>query len=86
MFTEEILYKNSRTGTTAFYFVPNKTNADIPILEEPAYLVFNNFNQPYHFSTFSGKEIWSLETVNGYNLNTLLSSVTTNYITGYSVS
>jgi len=86
MFTEEILYKNSRTGTTAFYFVPNKTNADIPILEEPAYLVFNNFNQPYHFSTFSGKEIWSLETINGYNLNTLLSSVTTNYITGYSVS
>jgi len=86
MFTEEILLKKSRTGTTVFYFVPNKTPEQISLLEEPAYLVFNNYNQPLYFENYSGKEIWKLNNVNNYNLNTLLSSSTNNYVTGYSFS
>lgn len=86
MLTEEILYKNSRTGTTAFYFVPNITPAQVPELQEPAYVVFNNYNMPIFYATYSGKEIWKLEDVNNYTINVQLSALTNNYITGYSVS
>ena len=77
MFTEEILYKNSRTGTTAFYFVPNITPAQVPDLQEPAYVIFDNYNIPISFGTYAsgGTEIWKLENVNGYNINVLISQL-----------
>lgn len=87
MIQEEILHKTSRTGTTVFYFVPNITPAQVPLLEEPAYVIFNNFNMPIFYSTFNGKELWKLEEVDSnYYLNVELSSVTTSYLTGYSTS
>lgn len=87
MLTEEILHKTSRTGTTAFYFVPNVTPEQVPILQEPAYLIFNSANVPITYGTYSGQtQPWILETVNDYELNLQLSSVTTNFITGYSVT
>jgi hypothetical protein len=86
MIQEEILLKKSKTGTTVFYFVPNVTPAEVPILEEPAYVILNSYNQPIFFSTFNGRDLWKLETENDYLLNVELSSVTTNYLTGYSIS
>lgn len=86
MHTEEILYKNSRTGTTAFYFVPNMTPAQVLELEEPAYVIFNNYSMPIFYATYSGKEIWKLEDVNNYTINVQLSAITNNYVTGYSIS
>ena len=88
MIREEILYQASKTGTTAFYFAANTTSDLVPFLTEPAYVVLNSYNQPTSFFNYSSgaTEIWSLQNVNNYNLNILLSSVTTNYITGYSMS
>lgn len=88
MTREEILYKKSKTGTTAFYFVPNITLDMVPFLEEPAYVILDNFNAPSSFHIYSSgtTELWKLESVNGYQTNVQLSSVTTNYLTGYSIS
>jgi len=86
MLREEILYKKSRTGTTIFSFAPNQTPETVPQLQELAYLVFNNYNQPIYFSTYNGKEIWKLNSVYNYQLNTLLESSTNNFVTGYSVT
>jgi len=87
MLTEEILHKTSRTGTTAFYFVPNVTPEQVPILQEPAYVVFDSANVPIAYGTYSGlTQPWILENVNNYEINVQLSSVTTNFITGYSVT
>jgi hypothetical protein len=85
---EEILYKKSITGTTAFYFVPNVTSELVPFLEEPAYLIFSPLNVPIEFHKYASgsTELWKLENVNTYETNVLLSSVTTNYLTGYSYS
>lgn len=85
---EEILYKTSRTGTTAIYFVPNVTPEMVPTLQEPGYLVFNNLNLPINFSHFNTgmTEIWSLQDVGDYQINVPLTSVTTNYLTGYSMT
>ncbi len=88
MFREEILYKKSKTGTTAFYFAPNVTPEQVPFLLEPAYLVFDSLNIPigiYNYSSGS-TELWQLDSVNGYNINVQLSSITTNYLTGYSMT
>lgn len=86
MFKEEILYKKSRTGTTAFYFVPNVTPEQVPALQEPAYVILNNLNVPIEFHTYpnSYSELWTPQAVNTYETNVLLSSVTTNFLTGYS--
>lgn len=75
MIQEEILFKSSKTGTTAFYFVPDVTSDLVPYLQEPAYLVFNSFNIPVAFYNFNSgsTEIWNLENVSGYNLNVLVS-------------
>lgn len=88
MLKEEILYKSSKTGTTAFYFVPNVSLDMVPFLSEPAYLIYNNLNVPVAFYNFASgsTELWKLENVNGYNINVELSSVTTNYVTGYSIT
>ena len=85
---EEILYKTSRTGTTAIYFVPNVTPEMVPTLQEPGYLVFNNLNIPVSFSHFNTgmTEIWSLQDVGDYQINVPLTSVTNNYLTGYSMT
>lgn len=88
MIKEEILYTTSRTGTTVYFFVPNVTLEMVPFLEEPAYLLFDGFGAPtvlYNFQS-GGTELWKLENVNGYEVNVQLSSVTSNYLTGYSIS
>lgn len=85
---EEILFKQSKTGTTAFYFVPNVTLEQVPFLEEPAYITFDNLNVPNgYFNYASGAtEVWSLQNSNGYLSNIILSSITTNFLTGFSKS
>jgi hypothetical protein len=85
---EEILYKTSKSGTTAIYFVPNVPIELVPFLEDPAYLVFNNFNVPialYNYQSGS-TELWNQQLVNNYYMDVQLSSVTTNYVTGYSIT
>ena len=89
MFTEEILLSAATTGTTVFYFVPNVTPELVPILQYPTYLTLNPYGVPVSYSTYDNSgstEIWTLSNVNGYEINTQLSSTTTNYLTGYSFS
>lgn len=85
---EEILYKTSRTGTTAIYFVPNVTPEMVPTLQEPGYLVFNNLNIPINFAHFNTgtTDFWSLQNIGDYQINIPLTSVTNNYLTGYSMT
>ena len=54
---EEILYKQSRTGTTVVFF----DTALKPTQEDqyPAYLTFNNLNQPFQVTTFDGEVKWA---------------------------
>lgn len=86
MTKEEILLKKSRTGTTTFYFVPNISLEQVPFLEEPAYITFDNQNVPNaYFKYGSGTtELWSLQSSNGYLSNVILSSITNNILTGFS--
>lgn len=86
MTREEILLQKSKTGTTAFYFVPNISLEQVPFLEESAYITFDNLNVPNaYFNYASGTtELWSLQTSNGYLSNIILSSITNNILTGFS--
>jgi hypothetical protein len=88
MIKEEILFKTSKTGTTAFYFVAGVDNSIIPSLEEPAYVILNALGAPesYHIYASGTTEIWTLRNSNDYLTNVLLTAVTTNFLTGYSVS
>lgn len=88
MTREEILFKTSKTGTTAFYFVAGVDNSVIPSLEEPAYVILNGLGAPesYHIYASGTTELWTLRNSDDYLTNVLLTAVTTNFITGYSVS
>jgi len=54
---EEILYKQSRTGTTIVFF----DTALKPTQEDqyPAYVIFNNLGQPTQVTTFDGETKWA---------------------------
>lgn len=76
---EELFLNNSRTGTTAIFF-SSRIKGDITNGIYPAYVLYNNNNTPTNIFTFDGNHLWSLD---NRNINIPLSSVTTNYITGY---
>lgn len=52
---EEILYKESKTGTTIVYF---DTSLQAGEGKSPAYMTFDNLNRPYEITTFDGEQQW----------------------------
>jgi hypothetical protein len=83
---EEITIKEFRSGTTLLFF---STHLDIVPPEEaeyeynPSIVKLNNIGLPYELTTFDGQNIWSMNDDNHY---VPVSSMTSNYITGYSYS
>lgn len=81
---EEITIKNFTTGTTLMYF---STQLDkVPDIENqfdisPTIIQFDNNNNVADVSTFDGISLWKR---NSDYANVVLSSITTNYMTGYS--
>lgn len=82
---EEILLKQSTTGTTITFFSTHLKDAvissgiDLEIV--PTILELNNFSEPVRFYTFDGSNLWTL---NNDNFYVETSAATTNFITGHS--
>lgn len=83
---EEILLKNYITGTTLTFFSTHLNVIPQGQLEQeysPSIVELNNINEPISLKTFDGYNIW---TMNNDNIYVPTSSITSNYITGYSYS
>jgi hypothetical protein len=52
---EEILYKESKTGTTIVYF---DTYLQPQEGKHPAYMTFDNLDRPYEITAFDGNQMW----------------------------
>jgi len=63
---EEILYKESKTGTTIVYF---DTFLQPGEGKSPAYMTFDNLNLPYEITTFDGNQQWINKGVNNSGVN-----------------
>lgn len=81
---EQIFIQKFTTGTTLTYFT---TFSGVSAINNanPSFLVFNNQGLPDYLNTFSGNEVWSRTLSNGYYNYVMLSSITSNFITGYSI-
>lgn len=86
MIQEEILYKKSRTGTTAFFFVSNLDQGLIPEFTNLSYVTLNNFGQPTGHGYFDAGPIFKIIESKNYYSNFELSGLSNNYLTGYSYS
>lgn len=81
---EQVFIQKFSTGTTLTYFTTYTGFSGQSENIYPSFLVFNNQGLPDYVRTFSGDEVWSRNLSDDYYSYVLLSSITTNYITGYS--